>query len=153
MRVALDTNILVYAVSGGDDARNATARALLRALPPSDVCLPAQVAGEFYNVVVRKLKRSPDAAIAMLGEWQEAFDIRPATQDDFSGAFRLARDHEFQVWDALIVNVAASDGCDLLLSEDMHEGFRYRGLTIVNPFSKPPHRQLKPLFDALPESP
>lgn len=153
MRIGLDTNVLVYAVSGGDDVRNGMARALLRRLSPSDICLPAQVAGEFYNVAVRKLKRSPEDAIAMLDAWREAFEMRPSSEGDLIAAFRLARDHDFQIWDALIISVAASDGCHLLLSEDMHEGFRYRGLTIVNPFSKPPHRQLKLLLDALPESP
>ena len=33
----------------------------------------------------------------------------------------------------------------MLLSEDMHEGFTWGGVTIVNPFASPPHKLLDDL--------
>jgi predicted nucleic acid-binding protein len=35
----------------------------------------------------------------------------------------------------LILAVTAEAGCRVLLSEDMHEGFTWRGVTVVNPFA------------------
>jgi len=49
----------------------------------------------------------------------------------------LVVDHRFQVWDALIMAVAAENHCRLLLSEDLHNGFIWRGVTVVNPFASP----------------
>jgi predicted nucleic acid-binding protein len=57
-------------------------------------------------------------------------------------AMDMAVIHRFQVWDALIVNAAAGAGCAMLLSEDMQDGFTWRGLTIINPLAEPPHAKL-----------
>ena len=37
-------------------------------------------------------------------------------------------------WDGLLIATAVRAGCAFLLSEDMHEGARFNGLTILNPF-------------------
>lgn len=41
--------------------------------------------------------------------------------------------------------VVPAQGADLLLSEDLQDGFAWRGVTIVNPFADVPH----PLLTAL----
>ena len=47
-----------------------------------------------------------------------------------------------------MIAVAAENGCQLLLSEDVQDGFIWSGLTVANPFSAVPH----PLLTAvLPE--
>ena len=38
-----------------------------------------------------------------------------------------------------MVAVAAEVGCRLLLSEDMQDGFSWRGVTVVNPFAATRH--------------
>ena len=35
--------------------------------------------------------------------------------------------------------VAADAGCRLLLSEDLQDGFTWRGVTVVDPFADKPH--------------
>ena len=55
----------------------------------------------------------------------------------FRAAIDLATDHSLQIWDALIINVAAEAGCTLLLSEDIQPGFAWRGVTVANPFADP----------------
>jgi predicted nucleic acid-binding protein len=57
----------------------------------------------------------------------------------------LATDHHFGVWDAVILSASAEAGCRLLLSEDLQEGFTWRGVTVTNPFGPTRH----PLLDAL----
>lgn len=41
-------------------------------------------------------------------------------------ALDLAADRELQIWDALIMSVAADQHCRLLLSEDLQHGFTWR---------------------------
>ena len=57
----------------------------------------------------------------------------------------LAADRRLGIWDSLMVAVAAEGDCRLLLSEDMQDGFSWRGVTVVNPFAAKRH----PLLDAL----
>ena len=40
----------------------------------------------------------------------------------------LAVDRDLSIWDAVILAAAADAGCRLLLSEDMQDGFAWRGL-------------------------
>jgi len=47
-----------------------------------------------------------------------------------------------QIWDALILAVAAENRCRLLLSEDLHDGFIWRGVTVVDPFDGTEHAHL-----------
>ena len=55
MRVALDTNVLVYAEGFGDAARCLAARKLMAQLIEQDVVLPAQTLGELSRVLTTKL--------------------------------------------------------------------------------------------------
>jgi hypothetical protein len=57
----------------------------------------------------------------------------------------LAVDHHLSVWDAVIVAAAAEAGYRLVLSEEMQEGFTWRGLTIVNPLAASSHPLLRAL--------
>lgn len=56
----------------------------------------------------------------------------------------LALDHGLAIWDAVIFAAAAEVGCRLLLSEDLQDGFTWRGVSVVNPFAERRH----PLLDA-----
>ena len=60
MRVALDTNVLVYAEGVGDAARCLAARKLMAQLIEQDVVLPAQTLGELSHVLTTKAGRSPE---------------------------------------------------------------------------------------------
>ena len=64
----------------------------------------------------------------------------------------LATDHQLGIWDAVILSAASQAGCRLLLSEDLHEGFTWAGVTVVNPFSPSPrHALLNALLGEDPE--
>jgi predicted nucleic acid-binding protein len=45
--------------------------------------------------------------------------------------------HQLASWDALVLNVAAEGGARLLLTEDLHAGFCWRGVRVVNPLVEP----------------
>ena len=54
MLVALDTNILAYALGINDAGRRARAEGLIAALPDANVVIPVQVLGELFRVLTGK---------------------------------------------------------------------------------------------------
>ena len=153
MRVALDTNVLAYAAGVNDGERRDRADRFISAVDADEIILASQVAGELYNVLIRKGGCSREQAVGIVEGWIEVLNFRLATPTTFAEALRLACDHKFQIWDALILTTAAEAGCALLLSEDMQDGFVYRGVTVANPFAERLHPLLASLLDTLPESP
>ncbi len=148
MRVALDTNVLVYAEGVGDEARCTAAITLIEQLPAELVLLPAQSLGELYRVLTGKAKReTTEVREAILG-WADSFEVADSSWPAFQSALDLAADHGLQIWDALIVSVAAESHCRLLLSEDLQNGFTWRGVTVVNPFATPRSRLLASVLPA-----
>ncbi|TVR00824.1 MAG: PIN domain-containing protein [Desulfovibrionales bacterium] len=142
---ALDTNILAYAEGLGDLERCTRARELIAALPVDRVVIPTQVMGELYRVMVGKAGQPPaDARMAVLG-WADSFAAVDSTWEAFRSAMDLVVDHQFQIWDALILSVAAANQCRLLLTEDLQDGFVWHGVTVVNPLVRPGN----PLLDRL----
>lgn len=151
MRLAIDTNVLVYAEGAGDEPRIRRARSLLSACTNSaaiDTVLPAQVLGELFNVLTRKL-RLPVAEVRerLLG-WADAFSVADAGWATFQSAIDLCHAHGLQFWDALILCTAAEQRCRVLLSEDLQSGFTWRGVTVVNPFAADLHPLLHGVLPA-----
>ncbi len=95
---------------------------------------------------MRKAKRAPAEARTAVEGWQDLFESEPTTLEAFADAMAVAAEHQLDIWDACIVAVAAEAGCRLLLSEDLAEGFTWRGLTVVNPFAAEPHPLLRRLM-------
>lgn len=151
VRAALDTNIMTYAEGIGDMERCTMARELIAALPVEGVLIPAQAMGELYRVLVGKAgKKAASARKAVLG-WADSFEVTDSTWSAFQSALDLAVDHKLQIWDALILSVAAENHCRLLLSEDLQEGFIWHGINVVNPFTCPRNRLLDRLLTLSPE--
>lgn len=145
MKVALDTNVLAYAEGVNGDARRASAVALLRRLPEDATVVPVQALGELYNVLVRKSGWPADRARTAILSWRDAFAVAPTSEVAMIAAADLAADHRLGIWDSVMISVASEEDCRLLLSEDLQDGFSWRGVTITNPFAASPH----PLLDAL----
>jgi predicted nucleic acid-binding protein len=134
MRVALDTNVLAYAEGVGDEIRCTAAVTLIEQLPAELVLLPAQTLGELYRVLTGKAKREAGGVREAVLAWADSFEVADSSWVAFQSALDLAADHGLQIWDALILSVAADNRCRLLLSEDLQNGFPGRGVTVVNPF-------------------
>lgn len=147
MRLALDTNLLVYAEGLNGSARQAHAGNIIAALPVTDVVLPVQVLDELFRVLTGKAKRPAADARTVVLAWQDSFLTHDTTAAAFASAMDLAADHGLSTWDAVILAVAAEAGCRLLLSEDMQDGFTWRGVTVVNPFAEPLHPLLASTLD------
>jgi len=134
MRVALDTNILAYAEGVNGEERKASALALLDARADDEIVVPVQVLGELFVVLVRKAGRGAGEARAAIMQWSDSFEVAETTVGVLFEALEIATAHRLAFWDAAILAAAAQAGCRLLLSEDLHDGFLWRGVTVHNPF-------------------
>ena len=145
MRVALDTNILAYAEGVNRLEKRDETLTLLQRLPEHAVVVPAQALGELFNVLVLKARRSRDAARMAILAWRDAYAVADTSAAVMVNAVDLAHDHQMRIWDAVMLSVAAEADCRLLLSEDLQDGFTWRGVTVANPFAASRHV----LLDAL----
>jgi predicted nucleic acid-binding protein len=146
LRVALDTNVLVYAEGVNGWQRKESALALLAALSSGSVALPVQSLGELFQVLVRKAKRSASQARLAILTWRDAFPLLDTSESTIVAAAELASVHRLGFWDAVILASASEGGCRLLLSEDLQPGFIWHGVTVANPFSPSLHPLLASLL-------
>ena len=132
MRVSLDSNILVYA-SHDDDHRHAAAVAILHRAAQGDCIQPLQSLGECFNVLTRKRRFAPEAAMAAVERIRAAFQVVVADEVALETAMAGVRDHKLQFWDALLWATVRKAGCRVLFTEDMKDGQDIAGVKIVNP--------------------
>jgi predicted nucleic acid-binding protein len=149
-RIALDSNVLAYyaAVDRGpeDPAKIASIQEVLDDLREHCDCVaPLQAFGELHGVLLKARETREDARTIVTG-LQAMFRPLASDRATFENALELATDHKLQFWDALILATAADAGCGLLLSEDMQDGFEWRGVTVVDPFAEQMHPKLARLL-------
>ena len=135
MSIFIDTNILLYAVlkNNLDVEKQQRAFALL---DRDDCVLSVQVLNEFtYQamLVKRQNRLGLDAAVTYVRLWRR-FPVQDLTLPLYDAAVEIVAGGGFSFWDAMIVAAARAQGCELLYSEDMHDGRIIGGMRIVNPF-------------------
>lgn len=130
--VFFDTNVLVYTI-GQHDARTPTAEALLA----RGGLMSVQVLNELASVAHRKLHMSWPEVTEALGAIRVLCPSPiPITAETHDAALRLAEQHGFQIYDALIIATALEADCATLYTEDLQSGQVIDGrLTIHNPFT------------------
>lgn len=146
MRVAVDTNLLIYAEGVNDAERREAVVDLLRRLPKESLSVSTVALGEFFHVLIRRGNRTRVEARRTVLSWCDAIPAFATSPAALAAALDLAADHQIGVWDAIILAVTAESGCRLLLSEDLQEGFTWRGVTVASPFTRPRHRLLEALL-------
>lgn len=130
-RVAVDTNILLYALDDFYPDKQAIAINLIADRP--HFC--SQSLSEFTNVCLRRWKISKAKTANLIQTYLEQCIYVPVTEVVILDAIRLMNKYDFQLFDSMIVAAALNVDCDILYSEDMADGLRVEGnLTIVNPF-------------------
>ena len=103
---------------------------------------------ELFNVLIRKAGLTRTEALLKVAQWIERYQSTASTSTLIVIAMDIAARHEFQIFDAMILAAAAESKCSLLLSEDMHDGFTWAGVTVTNPFSANRHIWLDALMGA-----
>jgi predicted nucleic acid-binding protein len=137
-RVFVDTNVWVYAVDGAEPAKQARAREVLTPANPDALVVSAQVLGEFYMTVTRKLAPPVAAADAeRMVEHMARLPLVEIDSDRVAAAIAGSQTWQVSYWDALILVAAKAAGCATLLSEDLAAGTRYGDVVVENPFASP----------------
>ncbi|MEA2876845.1 MAG: hypothetical protein QOF14_2041 [Hyphomicrobiales bacterium] len=133
-RVALDSNILIYAELEPDSGKGKRAADLiLRAA--RDGVIPVQVLGEFLRFVQRRVPAAFGEAIRQASIYQAAFLTPPSTDAVVNQAGEIAHAHGMQFWDSVVCVASAEAGAKVLLTEDMQDGRVLDGLRLINPFA------------------
>ena len=133
-RFSLDSNVLVYAVDGSAGLRHARALEILLLAARRDCVLTLQALGELYHVATRKRLATRQEAAAQVRDLLAIFPIASADVEALRTALEEAERGKLSYWDGLLIATAARAGCSHLLSEDMHDGARFGGMTILDPF-------------------
>lgn len=139
MNVAIDTNVLACAEGVQDENRRDTALTIVQALPPETTMIPVLALAELFSVLVRKARRTRAEAGRAILTWGDAFPLIESSPDAMLAAIDLADAHQLGIWDSLMLSAAADSRCRLFLSEDLQDGFTWRGVTVTNPFGPSPH--------------
>jgi predicted nucleic acid-binding protein len=147
MRYAVDTNILAYA--DGVDGQMLSDRAfgILNQLSSHEMLLPVQVLGELFRVLRKKGLKSPFERDLAIRRWIKMSVLIETDLAIFEDALLLTHDHQFDIWDAVILSASASARCQILLTEDMKDGFVWRGTTVCNPFAEKLHPLLASVLE------
>jgi predicted nucleic acid-binding protein len=99
-----------------------------------DCVLTLQALGEFFHAATRKsIVRRHDAA-EQVRDLLAIFRIAAADGDALRAALEAAERGTSGLWDGVLLATVARAGCDILLSENMQDGTRFGGVTILNPF-------------------
>ena len=131
-----DTNVLVYLFDDDEPRKQTAARELLA--DGGGFVLGAQVLGEFFVTVTRKLARPLPLgrardAIVSLAE----FPVQPITATLVNAAIERVERSRLSYWDALIVETSIAAAADVLSTEDMQNGQVFDGVRIDDPFADP----------------
>ena len=134
-RFSLDANVLVYAADRSAPDKHRRAKLIVLAAPQLDCRLTIQALGEFYFLTTRKRIVSRSDAAAQVNDWLNLFQTAAASAPALRAALPHASDRRLSFWDAMLLATANEAGCELVLSEDMHDGMRFGNLTVRNPFA------------------
>ena len=136
-RFSLDANVLIYSIDRSSSSKHERAISIVDGAADLDCVLTLQALGEFFVVVTRKGIVSARDAMAQAESWLTVFPTTAPNPAVMSAAFAEVVQRRLAFWDAMLLATANEAGCELVLSEDMHDGTRFGNLTVRNPFVGP----------------
>ncbi len=129
-----DANVILYDVSL-DLKKAARARVLLDA----GGTISVQVLNEVANVARKKMKLTWAEAHMVLHAVRSLLRVDMLTVEIHEKGLELAERYKLSIYDGMIAASALSAECDVLWSEDMHDGLLIDGkLRVTNPFRSGP---------------
>lgn len=134
MRITLNSNVLIYALFGGDRRHGRAVELIERALR-CDCVQTLQSYGECFRVLVHKHGLEARAAAAQVTRLRSLFDVTAATPDRLDVAMAAVAQHRLSFWDAMLWATAKAAGCRLILSEDGQDRRDLEGVMLLNPFN------------------
>ncbi len=132
-KVAIDTNILVYAITNEDENKQKIAENILSQKP----FVSNYVLFELAGVLRRKNKNKYDNVTIsnILVDVIKVSNFIEGNSDVFYKSKYLVEKHKFQLKDALVVATYLLSGCSILYSEDgQHNRLIDKKMRTINPF-------------------
>ena len=134
-RTFIDTNVLVYLFDTDSPEKRDRARSLFESRA-ADFVLSTQVLQEFYVTVTRKLASPLEDREALAATRSlTALLVIPLDAQSVLDAIGLSQQNQVSLWDALILTAAIEAEYERLLTEDLQDGWKVRGLRVENPFA------------------
>ncbi len=129
----LDTNVLVYLFDVDEPQKKAIAESIFR--ENTRITFSAQVLAEFYVTVTRKLGRPmlPELALAAVEKFQ-SYPVAVISSAVLTSGIRRSIDSRMSFWDGLIVETALAGGANVLVTEDLQDGWEIGSMRVWNPF-------------------
>ncbi len=131
----IDTNILVYSFESSDKGKKAR-DLITQALLDHSGIISYQVVQEFINVATRKFKvpmKTEDLSRYLKEVLFQLLEVY-SSQELFISALDVSERWKYGYYDSLIIAAALSAECKVIYSEDLQEGQKIYGTTIINPF-------------------
>jgi predicted nucleic acid-binding protein len=138
MKAFIDTNIFVYAQDNSDKAKTKIAQEIIAKLfLEKRGFISTQVIQEFCNVFLKKSEKplQPNDIAEIIDELLVPLLAHTPDSSFYKRAISIYSKFSLSFYDSLVVQAAIDLKCELLYSEDMQNGARYSGVTIVNPFA------------------
>ena len=132
----VDANVFVYAHDPRDASKQSRARQWIGALWQERLGRTSiQVLSEYYVVATRKLapRFPPERAWDYVSELL-AWAPHPVDAALLKRAREIEQRWRLSWWDSLVVCAAQLQDCVLLLTEDLHDGAMFGGVTVRSPF-------------------
>lgn len=127
----IDTNVLLYLLTA-DAAKADRAEAVVR----TDSLISVQVLNELTSVARRKLALSWETVNEIIELIRSLCPVEPLTIQTHDQGRTIAQRYQLNIFDAMIAASALNAGCEILYSEDMHDGLLIEErVQICNPFS------------------
>lgn len=131
-KVFLDTNILVYAYSNTEQDKQTIARKLIGEF---NTFISTQVLQELINTLTKKFHNSWLEVQNAVSESCKNNFLHINEKETIINACHIAEKYKFSFYDSLIISAALECNCNILYSEDLHDGQLIETkLKIVNPF-------------------
>ena len=139
-KIFIDTNVFVYAYLQNpkkkeDYDKHLKAQKLLGSFTTDAmVFISTQVCNEYYSALLKNKIGNSDIQ-SSLHNLVQMVNVASISKDTVLQSFEIKNRYSFSYWDSLILSSALENKCNIIYSEDMHDGQLINGiLRIVNPF-------------------
>ena len=135
-RIFVDANIWLYAIMDTQDPQKTPiAKGVI--LDSSTISISTQTINEVcVNIIKNKFLNETEVR-GLIESFYGYYNAIDLSRSIIRKASDIRERYRVSYWDSLVLAAALSDGCEQLISEDMHDGLQVDNqITIVNPFRK-----------------
>lgn len=133
-KIFADSNIWLYALMEGDSAKKSIAGGIILR---KNVVISVQVVNEISVNLIKKANYTDKEILVLLKNLKEKYVISGLNYRNLTQSGEIRIRYKLSFWDSLIISSALQNNCDILYTEDLHQGLIIENtLKVVNPFDK-----------------